>query len=165
MPVALAAPTPRWIGRRLARVIACAVLAAAALVPLAPTPAAAQDFRVGMSSPPNSMDPHWHNLFSNINVSEHIFEALVKLDADSRIVPGLAERWRVVDDTTWEFTLRAGVRFHDGSPLTVEDVLYSLDRPAQIKGSPGPFTIYTRAITGKEKVNERTYAFSFRPGP
>lgn len=156
-PLAPAASILRRLGRRLSRALVPALLAAAAVAPLAPAPAVAQDFRVGMSSPPNSMDPHWHNLFSNINVSEHIFEALVKLDADSRIVPGLAERWRVVDDTTWEFTLRAGVRFHDGSPLTVEDVLYSLDRPGQIKGSPGPFTIYTRAITGKEKVNDRTF--------
>ncbi|WP_235839864.1 ABC transporter substrate-binding protein [Derxia lacustris] len=120
-------------------------------------PARAQDFRVAMSSPANSMDPHWHNVFGNINVSEHIFEALVKLDADSRVVPGLAEKWRLVDANTWEFTLRDGVHFHDGAPLTVEDVFFSLDRPASIVNSPGSFAIYTRQITGKDKVDARTF--------
>lgn len=117
----------------------------------------ADDFKLGLSSPPNSMDPHWHNLFSNINVSEHIFDAIVKLDADSRVVPGLAEKWRVVNDTTWEFTLRPGIKFHDGSPLTVEDIFFSLDRPPLVKGSPGSFAVYTKAITGKKKINDTTF--------
>ncbi len=123
-------------------------------------PAAAQEFRVAMSSPPNSMDPHWHNLFSNINVSEHIFDSLVKLDPDSRVVPGLAEKWRVVNDTTWEFTLRPGVKFHDGSALTIEDIFFSLDRPPTVKGSPGSFAIYTKAITAKKKIDDLTFQLS-----
>ncbi len=122
-------------------------------------PAQAQDvadFKVGMSSPPNSMDPHWHNVFANINVSEHIFECLIKLDADSKIVAGLAEKWRIVDPDTWEFTLR-DAKFHDGTPVTVEDVFFSLDRPARIIGSPGSFAIYTKAIIAKEKVSDHVF--------
>jgi peptide/nickel transport system substrate-binding protein len=104
------------------------------------------------------MDPHWHNLFSNINVSEHIFEALIKLDADSRVIPGLAASWRLVDPTTWEFTLREA-RFHDGSPLTVDDVFYSIDRVPRVVGSPGTFAIYTKAIAAKQKISEKIFRF------
>lgn len=141
----------RWIRRCLgvASLAAALVLPAAAQQP--------QSFSIGMSSPPNSMDPHWHNLFSNNVVNAHVFDSLVQLDPDARIVPALAEKWRVVDETTWEFTLRDGVRFHDGTPLTVEDVFYSLDRPATIKNSPGSYAIYTRPITGKQKLDDRTF--------
>jgi len=158
------APQNRWF-RKLSNtvhsrrakgvVLACALLLMGALLPIGA--ARAQDFRVAMSSPANSMDPHWHNVFANINVSEHIFEALVKLDENSRIVPGLAEKWRLVDPNTWEFTLRDGVHFHDGAALAVDDVFFSLDRPASITNSPGTFAIYTRQITEKIKVDDRTF--------
>ncbi|WP_419187163.1 hypothetical protein [Cupriavidus necator] len=49
--------------------------------------AQAADLKLAMSSPPTSMDPHFYNLFSNINVSEHVFDSLVKMDPDSRIIP------------------------------------------------------------------------------
>jgi peptide/nickel transport system substrate-binding protein len=117
-----------------------------------------QDFRLALSAPPSSMDPHWHNLFSNINVSEHIFESLIKLDADSRVIPGLAASWRLVDPTTWEFTLR-DARFHDGSAVTVEDVFFSFDRVPRVVGSPGTFALYTKAIVAKQKVSDKVFRF------
>jgi peptide/nickel transport system substrate-binding protein len=58
----------------------------------------------------------------------HMFETLVLRDANSRVGPGLAESWRLVDDTTWEFKLRQGVKFHDGTPFTAKDVKASFDR-------------------------------------
>ncbi len=135
---------------------AAARLAAALLALVASGTLSAQELRLAMSSEPSSMDPHYHNLFSNINVSEHVFESLIKLDQDSRIVPGLAESWRLVDPTTWELKLRKGAKFHDGSDLTAEDVVFSLDRPAQVPNSPGPFTLYTRQIVAKEIVDPQT---------
>ncbi|WP_064577268.1 ABC transporter substrate-binding protein [Cupriavidus gilardii] len=118
--------------------------------------ALAADFKLAMSSPPTSMDPHFYNLFSNINVSEHIFDSLIKMDADSRIIPGLAESWKLVNETTWEFKIRKGVKFHDGSPLTAEDILWSLDRPATIQNSPGKFDVYTKAIVAKKIIDPNT---------
>jgi peptide/nickel transport system substrate-binding protein len=140
----------------LSQIASLATFALVAAALAMPGAARAQEFKLAMSSEPNSMDPHYHNLFSNINVSEHVFESLVKLDADSRIVPGLAESWRLVDPTTWEFKLRKGVKFHDGTDLTAEDVAYSLERPAQVANSPGPFTLYTKQIVGKEVVDAQT---------
>ena len=114
------------------------------------------DLRIATSSEPSSLDPHFHNLASNNNLAAHIFETLTKFDPDSRLDHGLAESWRLIDDTTWEFKLRKGVRFHDGSELTAEDVAWSLDRPATITGSPGAFTLYTRQIASKQILDPLT---------
>jgi peptide/nickel transport system substrate-binding protein len=133
-------------------------------VAMTATAARAQEFRLAMSSPPTAMDPHFYNLFANINVSDHMFEALVTMDPDSRVVPGLAESWRLVDDLTWEFKLRKGVKFHDGSDMTADDVAWSLDRPATIQGSPGKFDVYTKAIVNKTIVDPHTIRLSTK-GP
>ncbi|MBP6019054.1 MAG: ABC transporter substrate-binding protein [Burkholderiaceae bacterium] len=106
----------------------------------------AADFKMAVSGEITSMDPHFGNIFPNNNVMEHVFETLVGRDADSVLQPGLAVSWKTVDPTTWEFTLRPGVKFHDGSELTADDVVYSLQRPATLTNSTAPFTTYTKGI-------------------
>ncbi len=118
--------------------------------------AAAQELRIGMGAEVTSMDPHFVNLFPNNNIAEHVFEKLITLDPDSRLIPGLAESWRAVNPTTWEFKLRRGVKFHDGSDFTAEDVAFSIERVGKIPDSPGPFTTYTKAITRVEIVDAHT---------
>ncbi len=136
-------------------------LLAFALAASLTAPAAfAQDFRLAMSSPPTSMDPHFYNLFPNLNVSDHIFETLVKMDPDSRVVPGLAESWTLVNNLTWEFKIRKGAKFHDGSDVTAEDVSWSMDRPSTIVGSPGKFDVYTKAIINKKVIDANTIRFT-----
>jgi len=71
----------------------------------------------------------------------------VMKEPGGRIKPGLAESWRAVDETTWEFRLRKGVRFHDGSIFTAADVVFSLDRIPNVPNSPSPFTTYTKQVT------------------
>jgi peptide/nickel transport system substrate-binding protein len=63
----------------------------------------AADLKIVMSSPPTALDPHFYYATANVGISEHMFESLTKLDADSRIVPGLAKSWRLLDERTWEF--------------------------------------------------------------
>ena len=109
-----------------------------------------------MSADVTSIDPHFVNITPNNNVAWHIFEALTHVDENARLIPGLAESWRPVDQTTWEFTLRKGVRFHDGTELTAEDVAFSIERPASLTTSPGPFTTFTRPIVAKEIVDRHT---------
>jgi peptide/nickel transport system substrate-binding protein len=133
---------------RLALVLLAAILAASA--------ARAADLRVGMSADVTSIDPHFVNITPNNNVAWHIFEALTHVDENARLIPGLAESWRPVDQTTWEFRLRKGVRFHDGTELTAEDVAFSIERPASLTTSPGPFTTFTRPIVAKEIVDRHT---------
>jgi peptide/nickel transport system substrate-binding protein len=76
-------------------------------------------------------------------------------DANSRVGPGLAESWRLLDETTWEFKLRQGVKFHNGADFTAEDVAYTLRRVPTVQ-SPSSFAVYTRAIAGVEVVDAHT---------
>jgi peptide/nickel transport system substrate-binding protein len=130
------------------------VLALAAL--LLALPAHTADLRIGLSADVTSMDPHFHNIGPNNVVGWHVFDALTRVDENARLVPGLAESWKAIDPTTWEFKLRKGVKFHDGSELTAEDVIFSIDRPATIDKSPGPFTTFTKPIVSKEAMDRYT---------
>jgi len=131
-----------------------AVLAALALC----TAATAQDLRIGLASEPTSMDPHYHNLSPNNSLLSHVFESLVDQDEHQRLQPGLAESWKAIDDTTWEFKLRRGVKFHDGTPFTADDVLFSFERAPNVEGSPASFGIYARGKT-LVKVDDHTVHF------
>ena len=130
-----------------------AALGAAALFAL---PAAAQQIAIGLAADVTSIDPHYHVLGPNQNIGEHIFEALIAKDEKQRLKPGLALSWKALDDTTWEVRLRPNVKFHDGSPFTADDVVFSLERPATVKNSPSSFTVYTRAIKEVQVVDPLT---------
>ncbi len=119
-------------------------------------PAIGQDFKLAMSSPPTSMDPHFQNITTNANVIEHMFEPLVMRSADGKLAPGLAESWSNVNSLTWDFKIRRGAKFSDGSPVTIDDVIYSIERPASIKNSPASFTQYTRSIASKRALDAQT---------
>jgi len=120
------------------------------------TTARAQDLTVGLSAAITSMDPHFHNLSPNNNVMEHLYDTLVNKDGNYRLRPGLAESWRNVDDLTWEFRLRKGVRFHDGTEFTAADVVASLNRAPNVPKSPSSFGIYTRQIAEVQVVDPYT---------
>jgi peptide/nickel transport system substrate-binding protein len=111
------------------------------------TQAGAQQITIGLGGDVTSIDPHYHNLTPNNNIADHIFGTLIHKDEKQRPRPGLAESWRPIDDLTWEFKLRKGVKFHDGSDLTAEDVAFSIDRTGKVPASPAPFTIYTKQVT------------------
>ena len=115
---------------------------------------------MALSSSPTSLDPQFHNLGANANVAANIFEPLIKLDADMRVGPGLAVSWKLIDERTWEFKLRPGAKFSDGTPFTSADVLWSLDRPATEVGSPAGYTLFTKAIVSKVAVDASTVRLS-----
>jgi len=108
----------------------------------------AAELRIGLAADVTSMDPHFLNLQPNINIGWHVFDALTHVDENARLIPGLALSWRAIDPTTWEFKLRRGVRFHDGSELTAEDVVFSIERTLTVPN--GHFRIFTRRIVAKE---------------
>ncbi len=122
---------------------------------LACTPTTAQELRIGTSSDPSAMDPHFHNTTPNKAVARYIFEALVFQDERQQLTPGLAESWKAVDDKTWEFKLRRGVTFHDGSPFTADDVVFTFQRAPNVPRSPSSFGSF---IAGKtvEKLDSHT---------
>src|SRR5262249_29657787 len=92
------------------------------------SPATAQEITLGLGAAITSLDPHFHNLASNTKIALPLFARLVDQDERMRPIPGLASEWKAVDDTTWEFKLRPGVKFHDGSDLTAEDVAATIRR-------------------------------------
>ena len=130
--------------KRIALVLLCAVAAAVFTVG-----AWAAELRVGMKLEPSSIDPHYHNLSPNNAFARHIFDRLVHTDEKQRLRPGLAVSWKPLDDTTWEFKLRQGVRFHDGSPFTADDVLFTFQRAPNVEASPSSFATYTKGKTFK----------------
>jgi peptide/nickel transport system substrate-binding protein len=110
----------------------------------AQTPAA---LTIAVQQEPTAMDPHFHNSAPNNAIARHVFDALVHTDERLQPGPGLAESWRVIDDRTWEFRLRRGVTFHDGTPFTADDVLFTFERVPNVQNSPGSFALFTRGKT------------------
>src|SRR4029450_434033 len=101
-----------------------AMLVAVVLMPFA---AQGQELRIAMKAAVDSADPHL--LFTpNRNVRQHVFEPLIFQDAHLKPLPGLAESWRTINPTTWEFKLRRNVTFHDGTPFMARDVAFSIKR-------------------------------------
>ena len=123
---------------------------------LAATRAGAADLAIGLGSDITTMDPHFANISSNADVHAHVFEKLMSFNGKNVLEPKLAESWTTVDPLTWEFKLRRSAKFHDGSDVTAEDVIYSLDRPATLTNSPSPFTLYTKFIVEKVAVDRYT---------
>jgi len=131
-----------------------AALLAAALIPaaaLAQAPGVdSATLRIGVESGPTSLDPHYASLITNIAFARHVFEPLVQQDNRQALRPAIASAWRAVDDLTWEFTLDPRARFHDGAPVTAEDVAFSLARAGNVPNSPSSFAYATRVIAAVE---------------
>ncbi|WP_460275691.1 ABC transporter substrate-binding protein [Celeribacter sp. ULVN23_4] len=119
------------------------------------TSAQAADLTIGLKSEPTSLDPQFHVLASNMQISMAIFEPLVAQDTELGIEPEIAQSWEF-DGTEWIFHLDPDVSFSDGSKLTAEDVVFSLDRVAKVPNSPSPFTLFTRQIASVEAIDPTT---------
>ncbi|HEY3538103.1 MAG TPA: ABC transporter substrate-binding protein [Trinickia sp.] len=102
--------------------------------------AQARSLTMALASEPSSLDPLFSRTQNNMQTAENMFERLIEQDENLRIRPGLAVSWRAVDPLTWEFHLRPNVRFSDGSPMTADDVAYSLRRARSVPNSPAPFS-------------------------
>ena len=109
----------------------------------------ADELKIGIDYEP-SIDPQFLYTVNNIAVSRHIFDALVHVDENQALIPGLATKWERVDQLTWEFTLREGVSFHDGSAFDAADVIYTAGRVNSIENNPNPYAPATRSIESFE---------------
>ena len=110
------------------------------------TPASAQELRIGLAAEASSIDPHYHALTPNIQIATQVFERLTDQDENQKVVPKLAESWRAVDDKTWEFKLRKGVKFSDGGDFTARDVIFSYCRIPKVENSPSSFIAAMRMV-------------------
>lgn len=110
-----------------------------------------------------TMDPYSQNEQLTNNFSELIQDPLVSRDRDMKIVPRLATSWTIVNPTTWRFTLRKGVKFHDGSPFTADDVVFSIERASH---PTSQLAVYARAMGKAVKIDDYTVEFrQEKPNP
>ena len=133
------------------RHLGLAAIAVAALT----TPAQSADIVIGIRSEPSSIDPYFHNLGPNNAMLGHIFDRLTDWSPSMQMVGRAAVSWKAIDDTTWEYKLRKGVKFHDGSDLTVDDVIFSFERADAYEGGNSSFRTYTKGKTLK-KIDDHT---------
>jgi peptide/nickel transport system substrate-binding protein len=117
--------------------------------------AAAQTLNIGVRAGPESIDPHFTATGTHAEALKHVFDTLVWSGDGLQLEPRLAESWRAVDPTTWEFKLRRGVKFHDGSEFTAADVKFSIERIPTVSG-PNPTTIYVRRVKSVQVVDPYT---------
>ncbi|HKG81727.1 MAG TPA: ABC transporter substrate-binding protein, partial [Beijerinckiaceae bacterium] len=117
--------------------------------------ALAQTLTIGVRAGPESIDPHYTATGTHAEALKHVFDTLVWSGDKLQLEPGLATSWKVVDPTTWVFKLREGVKFHDGSDFTAEDVKFSIERIPIVSG-PNPTMIYVRRVKEAKVVDPHT---------
>ncbi len=135
-------------------------LALTAVALVLATRVVAADLTIGLATDVTALDPHYHNVTPNNNVAAHVFGFLVQRNEKSQPEPSLATEWKTIDPLTWEFKLRRGVKFHDGSDFTAADVVASIERVPTVPNSPSPFTAYSKQI--KEIVVVDPYTIRFK---
>lgn len=125
--------------------LAIATVTSAALI--GTTAAMAEELRIGTQLKLMTLDPHYADLNENNALLAHIYERLVRQDEQLNPQPALAVSWKRLSPTRWEFKLRDGVRFHDGSAFSAKDVIYSIERVRDFLRPPsGGFQAYTKPI-------------------
>ena len=119
------------------------------------TPVMAQTLTIGVRGGPDSIDPHFTATGTHAEALKHVFDTLVWSGDGLELLPRLAESWKVINDNTWEFKLRRGVKFHDGSDFTAQDVKFSIERVPLVSG-PNPTTIYVRRVKDVKIIDTHT---------
>lgn len=115
--------------------------------------ASAQTLRFASQSDALTLDPHAQNEGPTITMSMQFYDPLIIRDNDMGIRPGLAVSWETLEPTLWEFKLREGVTFHDGSAFTAEDAAFSLDRA---RVPPSDYRNYISSISEVRVVDDHT---------
>ncbi len=142
------------------RKIVIALLGTAALVAVSGS-TRAETLTVGVFTEATSMHPLYANWNPNNQIFTHVFSHLIARGHKHEQYPGLALSWKPIDDKTWEFKLRKDVKWHDGSPFTVDDVLFTVAEAKNVvsAGSPGG-----RYFFGKEYKKIDDYTFHVTTG-
>jgi peptide/nickel transport system substrate-binding protein len=130
-----------------------------ALLPASPVvPVRAENVvRWATPDPAGSFDPHGHDHLQTYWVLDQVYERLLDDDWQGRLQPGLAVSWKRLDAATWEMELRRGVMFHDGSPFTSADVVFSVERA---KAETSSVRASVSGVAGVEAVDADTVRFT-----
>ncbi|MBL8700560.1 MAG: ABC transporter substrate-binding protein [Alphaproteobacteria bacterium] len=135
-----------------------ALIAGAAVIALAGAlaPADAKPFRWANDGDANSMDPYARNETFLLSFTLNIYEPLIRRDPQLRMEPALATEWTQASPTVWRFKLRPNVKFHDGTPFSADDVVFSYTR-ATTGGSN--IKSYFASVKGIRKIDDLTVEF------
>ena len=127
-----------------------------ALAVLSALSAQAVTLRVANQGDALSMDPHSLNETLQISVVSNVYEPLVTRGRDYKLAPALATSWKQTAPTVWRFELRKGVTFHDGTPFSADDVIFSFERAG---GDGSDMKSYVGQIKEIKKINDHTLDF------
>jgi peptide/nickel transport system substrate-binding protein len=130
-----------------------ALMAALALSAALAAPAGAQTLRWAAQNDILTMDPHSQNHATTNAILMHAYEGLTRYSATYEVEPALATKWTYISPTQVRFELRKGVKFHDGSPFSADDVIFSFGR---IKQPQGTMQIYVTGISEIKKIDDHT---------
>jgi len=141
------------------------LISTSALVALLATAgvAQAQVLRWASQGDPQTMDPHSQNESMTNMMNGQVYERLTSRSKTLEVVPGLASSWEQVSPTLWRFKLRPNVKFHDGSPFTADDVVFSIIRGQQ---PTSQINNYAAQVGTPKKVDDMTVEFQLAaPNP
>ena len=139
-----------FLGKKAA--IAVAIIALSAITSIAN----AKTIRIGNQGDALSMDPHSLNESLQLSVTGNVYEGLTGRNKDLSLAPLLATSWKQTSPTVWRFELRKGVQFHDGTPFTADDVVFSFQRSG---GDGSDMKSYTNDVSEIRKVDDFTVEF------
>ena len=132
------------------------LLATLALAAALAAPAHAQTLRWAAQNDILTLDPHSQNHATTNAIMGHAYEGLTRYSATYQVEPALASKWTYLSPTQVRFELRKGVKFHDGTPFTADDVIFSFGR---IKQPQGTMQIYVTGISDIKKIDDHTVDF------
>ncbi|MGG0934765.1 ABC transporter substrate-binding protein [Brevibacillus centrosporus] len=121
----------------------------------------ADELKIGLDVDAGTMDPRLSRDTTAARVTDVVFDGLIRLSDKLEAQPALAEKWENPDPTTWVFTLRKGVTFHDGSPFTAEDVKFTYDSLLD-PNFKAPYAKLYAPISKVEVVDEQTVKFTLK---
>src|SRR5687767_8363054 len=116
----------------------------------------AQTLRWATQGDAQTMDPHSQNEGLTNTINGQVYEGLVARDKTLGIAPALATEWQQVSPLVWRFKLRPNVKFHDGTPFTADDVVFSIQRGQHINSQ---LNVYAGAVGTPKKVDDLTVEF------
>ncbi|MGU3576141.1 ABC transporter substrate-binding protein, partial [Brucellaceae bacterium C25G] len=139
---------------------------AAAMLATTSLSAFADNVVIGRANEPSAIDPQFSRTGNNQMTADNMFETLLFTDPNLQMHPHLATEWKNTDPLTWEVSLRDDVTFHDGSPFTADDVIFSIDRTDKVPNSPAPFTDMVSSVDKVEKIDDHNIRIiTKRPNP
>jgi peptide/nickel transport system substrate-binding protein len=118
--------------------------------------ASAVTLRIANQGDALSLDPHSLNESLQLTVLNNIYEPLVVRGRDYKLAPSLATDWKQTEPTVWRFNLRKGVKFHDGTPFTADDVIFNYERA---KDAGSDMKTYVGQIKEIRKINDHAIDF------